>query len=190
MTSPVGTVRTYFDGGEVGYGYGLDVEEYLGDTLVGHRGDIGVSSAWFGYLEDAKLGVVLACQTSPEAHPLVVGPAVLALLEGENPNEVVPHYRLVKAFETVSGEYEGYRAIVTATVEVDGGTLTFESENDFGGGQTLRLVPTRVEEDSLVCSTVSNWGRKEEVRFEFGGGEVDLFVADRRLRKSSHVGQS
>ena len=159
MTTPVSTYGRYFDGGEKAYGYGLMVEEFLGDRLIGHGGSIAVSNAWFGYLEEAGLGVALACTTGPETHPMVVGPAVLAILRGADPEEVVPHYRLVSALERASGEYGDYRGIGRTTVE-------------------------RVEDDLLVCSTTMGSGIEREARFEFGDGGTDLFFERARLSKS------
>lgn len=184
MTTPVGTVGTHFDGREVGYGYGLSVQEFLDDRLVGHGGGIAVSSAWVGYLEDAGLGVALACTTGPETHPSMAGPAVLALLRGAEPADTVPHYRLVRALETAAGEYENYRSIRTPTVERVGGALKFEGGAGPGGGPELLLAPTRVEEELLLCTTTMASGLEREARFEFGDGDVDLFFENDRFEKS------
>ncbi|PSP76347.1 penicillin-binding protein [Halobacteriales archaeon QS_1_68_20] len=183
MTTPVGTFGTYFDGREIGYGYGLTVEQFLGDRLIGHGGSIGVSTAWFGYLEEAELGLALACTTGPEAHPMVVGPAILALLQGERPAEVVPHYRLVSALEAATGEYESYRGIGTAQVERESGTLGLVEESAAAGRETF-LTPTAVEDGLLRCTTTEVSGIQDEVRFEFGDDGVDLFFERSRYRKS------
>ncbi len=187
MTTPEGTFGTYLDGRDVGYGYGLMTEEYLGDRLVGHGGSVAVSNAWFGYLEAADLGVVLACTTGPETHPTDVGKALLALLNGKEPAEVEPHYRLLHALERVTGEYEGYRDIVSGSVERVGGSLRFEKRSGIGT-QEILLTPERVEDDRLVCTTVESSGMEREVRFEFaendgGHGAVDLFHERTRLTK-------
>ena len=184
MTTPVETFGTYFDGREVGYGYGLMIEDFLDDRLVGHGGSVAVSNAWFGYLEDAELGAALACTTGPEAHPADAGMAVLAMLHDEEPEEVQPHYRLVAALEAATGEYEDYRAIRSATVERIGGGLKFEIEDEAGGGHELLLTPARIERDTLVCTTTVISGMEREVRFEFGEEGTDLFFERIRLEKS------
>ena len=180
MTTPVGTRGRYLDGREVGYGYGLMVEEFLGDRLIGHGGGIAVSNAWFGYLEDAELGVAIACTTGPEAHPMFVGPAILALLKGEPPEAVVPHYRLVEALETAAGEYTDNRGIGTATVERVGGALRLEAEEGVWGEELL-FTPTTIDDRRLVCTTTMVSGIEREARFEFEDGEVDLFFERARL---------
>jgi CubicO group peptidase (beta-lactamase class C family) len=183
MRAPVGTFGTHVDGTEVGYGYGLMVEELLGDRLVGHGGSVAVSNAWFGYLEDAELGVAVACGAGPEAHPTDVGQAVLALLQGEDPEDVVPYYRLQAALAAATGEYAGHRGITTATVERVGGSLRLSVESGPGGQEHL-LVPERVEPDLLVCTTTTVGGMQRPARFELDGGTVSLFLERLRLEQS------
>ena len=183
MTTPRGTFGTTLDGREVGYGYGLMSEPFLGDTLVGHGGSIGVSNAWFGYLEDAELGVAVACTTSPETHPMSVGPAVLSILQGTDPVESVPQFRIVDTLEEVTGSYETYRGIGSATVERDGGALTFTQASGMGE-QTLHLLPETIEDDLLVCETVTGAGMRRPVRFETDGDGVTCFFERSRFEKA------
>lgn len=182
MTTPVSTFGEYIDGTEAGYGYGLMIEEFLDDTLVGHGGSIAVSTSWFGYLEEAELGVAISCTTSPEAHPMVVGPAILAILQGEDPVETVPHFELVEALEEVTGEYTSYRDIGTAEVERDGGTLKFTQQAGTGG-QELHLVPETLDDDLLVCTAYLSMGMRHPVRFELDGDDVTCFFERSRFMK-------
>lgn len=182
MTTPVSTFGEYIDGTESGYGYGLMIEEFLNDTLVGHGGSIAVSTSWFGYLEEAELGVAISCTTSPEAHPMVVGPAILAILQGEDPVETVPHFELVEALDAVSGEYTSYRDIGTAEVERDGGTLKFTQQAGTGG-QELHIVPETLENDLLVCTAYLSMGMRHPVRFELDGDDVTCFFERSRFVK-------
>ncbi|MFW5948266.1 MAG: serine hydrolase [Halolamina sp.] len=184
MTTPVGSFGSYIDGREIGYGYGLMTEEFLGDRLVGHGGSIAVSNFWFGYLEEAEIGLAIACTTSPEAHPMTVGPALLSIVQGTDPAESVPHFELTDALEAVTGEYETYRDIGAATVERTGGTLTFTQESSIGG-QELHLVPERLEDGLLVCSTVTATGMSHPVRFERDGDDVTCFFERSRFEKAS-----
>jgi CubicO group peptidase (beta-lactamase class C family) len=182
MTTPEGTFGSYIDGTDVEYGYGLMVEEFLDDRLVGHGGSIAVSNAWFGYLEDAELGVAIACTTSPEAHPMLAGPAVLAIARGAEPAEAVPYFRLTEALDAVTGEYESYRDVASATVERDGGTLAF-TQAAGTGTQELHLTPETIEDDLLVCSTVTAPGMVHPVRFELDGDDVTCFFERSRFVK-------
>ena len=172
----------YVDDRTVEYGYGLTTEAFLGDTLVNHGGAVVVSNFWFGYLEDAEVGVTVACTTTPETLPGDVGAGVLAILQGADPVDAVPHFELTAALDAVTGSYETYRDIGSATVERDGGTLTFTQETGLGG-QELSLTPETLEDDLLVCSTVLGSGRRETVRFERDGGDVTCFFARSRFVK-------
>jgi aminopeptidase YwaD len=89
------TRQTYLDGTEQGYGYGWMTRPFLGDTLIEHGGSLGVSTAYVGYLDDADIGVALACNDAPEIHPQFVGPAVLATLRGEAPADATRFYALL-----------------------------------------------------------------------------------------------
>jgi CubicO group peptidase (beta-lactamase class C family) len=183
MTTPRGTFGTKFGGREVGYGDGLMVEPFLGDRLVGHGGSIGVSNAWFGYLEAAGLGVALACTTGPDTHPMAVGPAVLAILRGEDPEEVVPHFRLRSALSAVTGDYHTYRGAAEATVERVGGSLRIEVRSGLGAEETP-LVPERLDDGLLVCRTVDGRSMDREVRFEYGGEGVSAFFGRDRYERA------
>jgi CubicO group peptidase (beta-lactamase class C family) len=183
MTTPRGAFGTTVDGREVGYGYGLMTEPFLGDTLVGHGGSIGVSNAWFGHLEDAELGVAVACTSSPETHPMAVGPAVLSILRGTDPVESVPQFRVLDALEAVTGSYETYRGIGSATVEREGGALTLTQESSMGA-QTHHLLPETIEDDLLVCETVTGAGMRRPVRFETDGDGVTCFFERSRFEKA------
>ena len=183
MSTPEGAFGTYLDGSEVGYGYGLMTESFLGDRMVGHGGSISVSNFWFGYLEDAEVGVAIGCTTSPEAHPMTVGPALLSLVQGADPVETVPYFELTAALDAVTGSYETYRDIGSATVERDGGTLTFTQESGVGGVE-LHLTPETLEDDLLVCSTVMAAGMRQPVRFELDGDDVTCFFERSRFVKA------
>jgi len=182
MTTPAITSGEYFDGRDDQYAYGLSVEEFLDDRLVGHGGAIVVSNSWFGYLEDAEVGVAVSCTTTPETLPSEVGKAVLALLQGETPGETVPHYRLVDALDAVAGEYSSYRDVITATVERDGGGLQFTQDSGLGG-QELQLTPETLEDDRLICTGVIGNGQTYEVRFELDGDDVTCFFSRTRFEK-------
>lgn len=174
-----------FDGPNLEYGYGTMSQEFLDDRLIGHGGSVGVATAYFGYLESAGIGVVLACTTDPPVHPMVVGPAVLAILDDQDPDPVVPHYRLMTTLEQVSGEYEQYRQTTRCVVERVDGSL--QCTIDSGGmEQEFLLTPTDLGEGDgqavLRCETVNAWGFVQEVRFELGERPVIEFERF-RMRK-------
>lgn len=183
MTTPDGEFGRYVDGDSIGYGYGLMREPYLDDQLVGHGGDLAVSTAWFGYLEDARRGVVVACNTSPDTHPAEVGMAILALLEGRDPESVQPHYRLDAVLDAVSGTYTGYKDVTTATVEPVGGSLRLTIDAGLGE-QELLLVPTTIDADRLVCTTVLGDGIERDVRFDLDSDPIDCFYERFKLQQT------
>lgn len=183
LRTPTASFGTRFDGAEVGYGYGVMIEPFLGESLVEHGGTMGVSNAWFGVLEESGVGVVIACTTEPETDAATAGKGVLSLVRGEDPEQVVPRLRLVEALERVSGRYETYRGLGDATVERVGGTLRLELGSR-GGSQELFATPDELRDDLLVCSTVTGSGMRRQIRFECGDS-VDLFFERLRFSKVS-----
>lgn len=182
------TRQRFLDGSEQGYGYGWMRQPFgfggdADDVLVGHGGSVSVATAFVGWLEGAGVGVALACNTAAEPHPMYVGPAVLALATGAEPETVVPYYALDEQLAAVEGTYESIHGIATADVEREGGTLSLTMTTDLGD-RTMRLVPESLRSEELAFSTVSAAGAEVPVRFERGddGAVRDLFVERWRLR--------
>ncbi|MFB6254090.1 MAG: serine hydrolase [Halobacteriaceae archaeon] len=182
MKTPESVFGSRIDGTDVEYGYGIMAQDFLDDRLIGHGGSIAVSNFWFGYLEDAELGVAVGCTSTPDAHPQSVGPAVLALLQGEEPNETVPYYKLVEQLERVTGTYGTYRDIGSAEIEREGGTLNFTQQSGLGTFE-LSLVPDTFEDDVLICKTVMASGMEHPVRFEFDDDDVYCYFERSRYVK-------
>ncbi|GAB6880029.1 serine hydrolase [Halorubrum gandharaense] len=185
------TRQRFLDGAEQGYGYGWMRQPFAvgeghadADTLVGHGGSVSVATAFLGWLEDAEIGVALACNTSADPHPMHVGPAVLALATGNEPAETVPRYALDAKLDAVVGEYDAVHSVARGTVERAGGTLTLTLATDLGD-QTMHLQPTSLSPDDLTFETVSAAGAAVPVRFERGedGTVQDLFVQRWRLQR-------
>lgn len=176
--------QTRIDGTEQGYGYGWMVQSYLGDRLIGHGGSVGVSTAWQGFLEEAGLGVVVLCNTGADPHPMHVGPALLAILQGEDPSQVEPRYALDAKYEGLPGEYESFRGLMGGEVDRDGGTLTLELGTD-RQKQTLSLHPDSLDPTETTFHAVGNDGARIPVRFERHEDDDethwDLFVQRWRL---------
>lgn len=170
------------DGTDHDYGYGWMVSEHLGDTLVGHGGSIAVSTAYIGFLEDADLGVAVLCNTAPEVHPMQVGPALLALLEGQEPREAVPAFGLREKLEAVTGTYESHAGVVTATVERAGGGLELTIESALSE-QALSLLPETATPDDHAFRGVTADGERVPVEFDVSDDGTDLYVQRWRLRE-------
>lgn len=170
------------DGTEQGYGYGWMTEPLLGDTLVGHGGSVAVSTAWIGFLEDAGLGVAVACNAAPESHPMHVGPALLAILRGEEPADHVPYYALREQREAVTGEYEGYREIIAATVEREAGGLRLRQKSPVGE-EVLPLFPTSLDRDGREFYAVLSSGARLPVEFRETEDGMDVFVERSRFSR-------
>ncbi|MFC3476983.1 serine hydrolase [Halobacterium litoreum] len=175
------TRRAFLDGAEETYGYGWMRRPFLGDDLVGHSGTLSVTSAYLGFLEGRDLGVAVAANTAPDVHPMHVGPALLALVEGEDPAEAVPFYALRAKCERVAGEYESYRSVATAEVKREGAGISVTVDTALGG-ETLTARPASLARGDLAFEAVGAAGDRVPVTFEpTDDGDLDLFVRRWRL---------
>jgi CubicO group peptidase (beta-lactamase class C family) len=181
MTTPTVTRYENVDGVEREYGYGLSVQPFLDDRLVGHGGMMGTTTAFIGYLENAGVGVVVACNTAPAHHPTVAGHALLSVLNGKEPEKAVPRLALEAKAERLVGGYESYRGIQQATVERDGTTLTVEVEGRLGD-QSLTLFPESADPGDLRYYTVSGDSRVP-IEFLADDDGVDLLLQRWRLHR-------
>jgi len=176
------TRQTYLDGTEQGYGYGWMRRPFLGDDLIEHGGSLGVSTAYVGFLADEELGVAMACNDSPATHPQHVGPAILAILRGEDPAEATRYYGLQRKADRVAGGYESFHGIQTATVEPDGATLeiTFETALD---EQHVAATPESTAPDDLTYDAVGEGGARIPIEFEETEDGMDLYFQRWRLHR-------
>jgi CubicO group peptidase (beta-lactamase class C family) len=181
--TPVSTRELLFGGTELQYAYGWLVREFLGDTLVGHGGGIGVYNAYLGYLKDRGLGVALLCTTGPRTHPMHAGPGALAVLLGEEPAEADPHLALEERLPVLTGTYDSYRGILSLEVSRHGGTLRVVPDGEQLGGEELALVPEELGEEVSTFRTVDAGGNDLTVRFEVGEDTVDMYLKRWRLHR-------
>lgn len=181
--TPVSTRERLFGGTDLQYAYGWLVREFLGDTLVGHGGGIGVYNAYLGYLKDRGLGVALLCTTGPRTHPMHAGPGALAVLLGEEPAEADPHLALEERLPALTGTYESYRGILSLDVSRHGGTLRIVPDGEQLGGEELALVPEEFGDEVSTFRTVDAGGNDLTVRFEVSEETVDMYLKRWRLHQ-------
>ena len=180
MHEPVSTRRVSLDGTAQEYAYGWMVSDFLDDTLVGHGGSITVSTAYVGFLEEAGVGVAVACQSQPAAHPMVLGPALLAIAQGVDPVAAVPHFALAEKNGRVAGDYSTYRGVMNATVENAGGTLDLTLSTRLGD-QTVSLLPETADPDDLRYYTVDGFGDRVPAEFRETDDGIELLYERWRL---------
>jgi CubicO group peptidase (beta-lactamase class C family) len=174
--------RELLDGTPERYGYGWMSRAFLDDTLVGHGGSVGVSTAYVGFLREAGLGVALLSNAGADPHPQEVGPAVLALARGVD-ETAVPRYALRAQYDGLDGDYRAPRGTATASVSVAGGTLALTLSTPMGDRE-LTLVPESLapDADPARFRAVAASGERVRVRFERHADGPHLFVQRWRLR--------
>lgn len=157
------------EGVEKGYGYGWELDQLLGERLVGHRGGLGVSGGYVGLLPERGVGVALAYNalTGPA---VPCGQGVLALAAGEDPHDAVPLLGVHDAVETATGTYETYGSGPTVTVE-SGPAGTILVSLPF---TSFTASPDAVDTEPQVFSQQMGGGVKWVAEFRDGGAELVL----------------
>lgn len=166
------------------YGYGWQRTETVGRTLIGHGGSLGVSSSYMGFTEDGEWAIAMGANTTPSPTPPTVAKGVLAILAGEDPNEAVPFFARKSRFAELTGEYESYRGITTATVERDAGALRLTSESALGD-QTMTLLPADPENPGEEFEIPTMAGARKTATFEDHEDHIDLYYDRNRLHKQT-----
>lgn len=178
------TVRqTFLDGSTQQYGYGWMRQPLAADELIGHGGSILVSTSYSGYLADAGVGVVLACNTSTTPHTGGLGAAILAVVAGKD-KTAAPAYAFKEKCEAVAGTYESFREELTITVEHDPGELSVTFESNLGE-EELTAFPSSLDPAEHEFYTVTGAGAKAPLEFDLDGDRADLYFKRIRARRTN-----
>ncbi|MXV62378.1 serine hydrolase [Natronorubrum sp. JWXQ-INN-674] len=162
------------------YGYGWRTRDVRGHELIGHGGSIAVSTAYVGFSREDGIGLALLANASPGYGLAELGQGVFAALVGEDPDEL-PFFARKRRLEELAGEYETYRGVKEAEVEVEGGTLRLRIGGPIEEGSWTPLVPEDLEAGEFHALTVA--GDRQPVRFERDGDDLSLFIDRWRLHK-------
>lgn len=161
------------DGTRRGYGYGWELDEFLGETLVSHRGGIGVSGGYVGVLRDRGVGVALAYNALGQP-TIPYGQGVLALACGERPADAVPLLNVYAAVDAVTGSYVAYADAVTVTVEAGpAGTI----EVTLPRGATFTATPDAVDATPYTFSQTMGGGVRWVAEFRAGEAGMELVLS-------------
>lgn len=128
-----------------GYGFGLRITpNFFGRKLVGHGGSVLVYTAYIGYVESEKLGVVVLTNTTGYT-PSFIGQYALTLALDRDPERELPFIRYDRVLDRLAGEYETYRSTMRARVERRGSLLYLVMRGRYIVWD-LPLVPERFED--------------------------------------------
>jgi CubicO group peptidase (beta-lactamase class C family) len=162
------------DGAERGYGYGWEVSEFLGETLVAHRGAIGVSGGYVGVLPERGVGVAMAYNRLGRG-PIRTGKGVLSILAGESPAETVRLVAVDDAVEAVCGRYTSYQDAMTVDVErAPAGTIRVSLPDR---GTSFTATPEEVSADACTFAATMGGGVKWLAEFDRGSSDVELILS-------------
>jgi CubicO group peptidase (beta-lactamase class C family) len=178
-TTPNGTFRELLDGSEVGYGYGWMTRPFGDDTLVGHGGGTGVSAGYVGFLAERGLGVALGFNAQPGESPERLACELLAAATGTDIERVLPRRAVEQKERRVTGEYEAYGGLQTATVTRGDDLLELEHASPMGS-ETELLSATSLSPDDYTFEIHGRRGVRATAEFLVDDDGIDLLV-DRAL---------
>ena len=165
------------------YGYGWGHRQVGDRTLIGHGGSLAVSSAYIGFTRDGEYAIAIGANTTPSPTPPTVAAGLLAILDGHEPADVVSYNAREERFDELTGEYESYRGITTATVERDAGALRLEVDGDLQA-QSALLVPTDPERPDYEFEMPGAGGTRQRAFFTVEGDDVSLYYGRTRLHRT------
>lgn len=167
------------------YGYGWTTKEFMGERVYSHIGDIVVSSSYLGYIPDQELGIALLTNISPEYIMQSVGEGVLSILLGGDPYQDIPFWSVRKKLNTLTGQYESYRGVLSGTVTHDGPTASFES--DGAPAISFPIIPKTTDATDFAFQTYAEEGYPKDLRVDVNGEDVDIYLGRWRLRKVAEL---
>jgi CubicO group peptidase (beta-lactamase class C family) len=179
-------VKTPAEGpfGEQGYGYGLGITpDFFGRKLIGHGGNVGVATAYIGFIPEENTGIVLLA--NGDGYPMnQLGMYGLAILLGEDP-EGLPFVWRDRALSELEGIYETYRGTMMAKVKKKGDFLMIEISDKYTD-VIVPLVPEALGESARVFFTLAN-GNRLAVEFNVHKARIDLLYERYSMRKTGDL---
>ena len=132
-------------------------------------GSIVVSTANMMMIPDKKIGVIMMGNSGGMSYA-PVAESVLAILLGEDPDEVIPTHGVEDRMQRLVGSYETYEGIQTVEIIEQSGMLYLKYEESL-----TPLIPEDTSYQDSAFYTLSN-GRKNpiDVRVDIDGAVTML----------------
>jgi CubicO group peptidase (beta-lactamase class C family) len=175
MHEPVVVSKRLIGGTKHGYGYGWETRPFGTDTLVGHSGGTGVSAGYIGFLQERGLGVAVGCNTHPTESPEILAGHLLSMLTDRDPVSVLPRRALDRKTAALTGQYESYHGIRSATVTWTGSRLEIEHEHPLDC-ETVRFTPTSLDPTEHEFVTSEGNGMRTTAEFFLTDDDVELLL--------------
>ena len=166
--------------GTKSYGYGWSIQQnFLGQELIDHTGQTGVSQAYLGFLPKIKIGIALTCNGN-DAPSAMIGYMYLVTMMGKDINEVIPNWIIYQQYNKLQGKYKGYNDYIAANVIFKDDMLYLETE---WMGNPPTMVPLILEglnrgpDKNTHEFYIDELGIKTPVSFIIrNSGKIDLLV--------------
>jgi len=167
--------------GDEGYGYGLVVSDnFMGERLISHGGNVLVYTAYMAYMPARGVGVVV--MANAQGYPLAnVGMYALALMLNHDPDKEIGVFIRENTARLLEGVYESYGGAVRVRVSRRGDFLILESTTKHTREATI-LVPEEVRHDYARYFTLVN-GVKTPAEFHITNNGVELIYERFKLVK-------
>lgn len=170
--------------GDDGYGFGLRVtSDFYGRKLIGHGGNVGVATAYVGFMPEENVGIALLA--NGEGYPMRnFGMVGLALLLGEDP-EALPFVARERALTEMEGTYETYKGTMKVQVKKSGDFLVIEARDRYTDA-VVPLIPVKLSKNLRTFYTLDK-GYRLPVEFRVRKGQIDMIYERYFMKKTGEL---
>ncbi|NHJ48599.1 MAG: serine hydrolase [Asgard group archaeon] len=119
-------------------------DDFFGETLIHHGGNVGVSSAFLALIPSKNIGVIVGGNLDNSVGPQI-SRAVLAGLLGKTPEEAVPLITALEKIKPILGNYATFGGGVKVKLSLEGFILTAKLDS-YGREQTFPLQVIDLDE--------------------------------------------
>lgn len=166
------------------YGYGLNVRPgFFGHTLISHSGSVWVSTAYIGFVQDERVGVVALANGS--GYPLnYIGEYTIVTLMEKNPWNITA-LKVESRLDELVGTYDAYMGTMRLNVTRRAGLLNVEVVMDHSGWSFI-ISPGDIMGDRRLFYI--QWlDRKIPVEFIKDENEMWLIYERYKLRRVTQI---
>ncbi len=161
ITYPHNLSKKYIDNTKEYYGLGVKIQNYKNDTLISHSGFM-TDSSWFGYLNDEKIGLVIACDGRPD-NPIRIFGKKLILNQSKNISQESQSSKLDTFIENATGTYKLNNDFRNAIINKHSDTsleLKFGYEDNY---ESKIIQPHDIK--NRICYFIDDDGTRQQVKF-------------------------
>jgi CubicO group peptidase (beta-lactamase class C family) len=154
-------------------------DDFLGETLIHHGGNVGVSSAFLALIPSKKIGVIVGGNLDNAVGPQI-SRAVLAGLLGKKPEEAVSVIGTLEKIKPILGNYATFGGTVKAELKMEGFVLVAKI-NSWGREQSYPLQVDNLEELTFRVPMIDPTISRNRIKIHINKEKNEIFATIDRM---------